>query len=518
MNSEVPTFNTTNRPDPTVETLVLYYPDRMNAVYTDTNSITAVDLTTKVNLLAANGQVNGEILDLGSYPDVVAAYAQWDANLGNPQSANFVARTLKSLIYSTLPAYPELKYIVLLGGDDIIPHRRIQDTVLVSNENEYPYYDSVAMRAAAQFNYYLSDDYYAASLPIAANGKEIYIPQYGIGRLVEEPQDIATMIDTFLAAPTLAPESALITGYDFLIDQAEEISTTISTQGVPTINALIDNTWTSQDFRDAAFDASTYDLISLNSHFDHFRFFPNDPNDVYATEFENTDNVRGKLIFSVGCHAGLNVPNAGTTLAFTGLDYAEAFAGKGATFIGNTGFGYGDGDLLAYSERLMLNFTQNLGFNPVPYQESTLPTVGLALTEAKQRYINELGNGAITNYDVKILEEMTLYGLPMLRIDMPVQSDVPPAGESVFAGDPLPLGGGPAQANTWEENLTFSYTAQNVNTAERTGTYYTIDGEDGLQTTGIDPFCRNEHQLQFGNGGCAWRFDGRRDVYRPVEL
>src|SRR5690606_17441697 len=140
-----------------------------------------------------------------------------------------------------------------------------------------------------------------------------------------------------------------------------------TSQGVQ-VDALIDNSWTAQDFRELAFDATAYDLVSLNSHFDHFRFFPNDPNDVLATEFDGTNNFAGRLVYSVGCHAGLNLFDSEASLSFTGADFAQMFARHGTTFVGNTGFGYGDGDLLAYSERLMLNFTENLGYNPVPGQ------------------------------------------------------------------------------------------------------------------------------------------------------
>lgn len=42
-------------------------------------------------------------------------------------------------------------------------------------------------------------------------------------------------------------------------------------------------------------------------------------------------------------------------------------------------------DLLAYSERLALNFTEELGYNPLPGNPDSLPTVGRAMMRAKQR-------------------------------------------------------------------------------------------------------------------------------------
>ncbi len=95
-----------------------------------------------------------------------------------------------------------------------------------------------------------------------------------------------------------------------------------------------------------------------------------------------------------------------------GLDWAQEFSGRGATFIGNTGFAYGDQDLLAYSELLMLNFVKYLGYKPGADQ----PTVGQALRQAKLAYYSSLAAGTLSMYDQKLLGEMTLYGLPMQAV------------------------------------------------------------------------------------------------------
>ena len=44
-----------------------------------------------------------------------------------------------------------------------------------------------------------------------------------------------------------------------------------------------------------------------------------------------------------------------------GRDWPQAFNMQQATFFGNTGYGYGDSDLVAYSELLMVNFVDALG-------------------------------------------------------------------------------------------------------------------------------------------------------------
>ena len=64
----------------------------------------------------------------------------------------------------------------------------------------------------------------------------------------------------------------------------------------------------------------------------------------------------------MGCHAGLNVPDAFLPAGRAAPDWAQTFAAaKGASvYLANTGFGYGDSDTVAYSEDLNARFAANL--------------------------------------------------------------------------------------------------------------------------------------------------------------
>ena len=165
--------------------------------------------------------------------------------------------------------------------------------------------------------------------------------------------------------------------------------------------------------------ASARGLNSLNSHFAHNRFFPNDTNNVYADEVtSSTTDFNNSLIFSVGCHSGLNVPDAYfPSSARDATDWPQAFGRRGASMVGNTGFGYADFGSDLYSSRLMVNFVDQLGL----FDNGAKPTTGRALMLAKQRYYNSLAPGSLSNYDEKVLGEMLLYGLPMLKISLPNQ-------------------------------------------------------------------------------------------------
>jgi hypothetical protein len=244
---------------------------------------------------------------------------------------------------------------------------------------------------------------------------------------VETPDEIFNTIDAYLNSPVLTPANAFVTGYDFLIDQANAITTSLTAQGVNNQTHLINDTWTAQIFSDTLFNMSVApDLMSLNSHFEHYRFFPNDANDIYATQIGAMPDFAGTLVFSVGCHSGLSVDDDGSLTVLTGTDWAQSFLRQQAMFVGNTGFGYGDTDLVAYSEQLMVNFVDALG----DWSEGP-QTVGQALVQAKQLYYNSLAAGTFSNYDEKVMSELTLYGLPMARINMPVTTTVPLKGYSV---------------------------------------------------------------------------------------
>ena len=135
------------------------------------------------------------------------------------------------------------------------------------------------------------------------------------------------------------------------------------------------------------------------------------------------------LIFSAGCHSGYTVVDAdGVPGVTVGLDWTEAFAKQGATLIAGTGYQYGDTDFLEYSEKLYADFARQLriGTGAVP--------VGRALLQAKQNYLN--GSPTLQGIDQKSVLEATLYGLPMLGVDLPGRLPVP-TDPSTASPDPV---------------------------------------------------------------------------------
>ncbi|MBK7181417.1 MAG: hypothetical protein IPH82_30275 [Chloroflexi bacterium] len=92
-------------------------------------------------------------------------------------------------------------------------------------------------------------------------------------------------------------------------------------------------------------------------------------------------------------------------------DFAQAFNGRGAAFIANTGFGYGDSDAVGY-----LKPARNLGQELV---NGSPLSIGEALMLAKQAYYTNVGYGAFSDYDEKVLSEWTLYGWAMMQAQLP---------------------------------------------------------------------------------------------------
>ena len=133
----------------------------------------------------------------------------------------------------------------------------------------------------------------------------------------------------------------------------------------------------------------------------------------------STVNLENALIFSAGCHSGYNIVNAdGVPNVTREPDWAQAFARKGATLIAGTGYQYGDTDFIEYSERLYLEFAKHLryGIGPVP--------VGKALVGAKQTYLENTAR--LRGIHEKSVLEATLFGLPMLKVNLPFGRTTPP--------------------------------------------------------------------------------------------
>ncbi|MAT95737.1 MAG: hypothetical protein CL608_01110 [Anaerolineaceae bacterium] len=421
------------------------------AVSNNTNTIILADtsrmsgdLTTmqaRLATFAARPEVNGVIVDVGSDARVAAANAQADLYPSCPFAKNLVAYSIKEIVDSYRELNP-LAYIVIIGNDDVIPFFRHPDQALLANERNYvpPVLDNTASQASLRLGYVLGQDRYGASIELSSKSDTLPIPDLAVGRLVETPAQVVTMLDAYLSTANGVvdtPDSALVTGYDFLADAANAVAGELSSGLGSSATTLITPrhiaptdpaSWTANDLRNLLL-TNRYDVSFLAGHFSAGSALAADYSTrLLASELAASSvDMTNALVFSAGCHAGYNIVNEHGVPGVTAEpDWGQAFASKGATLIAGTGYQYGDTDFIEYSERLYLTFSEELraGTGPV--------AIGQALAAAKQTYLMETQE--LRPLHEKSLIEATLFGLPMLKIDMP-------AGRGNPSGDPSVIGG-----------------------------------------------------------------------------
>jgi hypothetical protein len=538
-------------PDPTRRTLFVLDTDRMKAVYPQAEQAVTQILSRTLEM-AALPEVAGVVVDMSVVDNrdvLLQAYDTWDAEPSNPFYANFIAETIDSAITAATirnpsggqeqfdPPFPNIKYIVLVGGDAVLPFYRVPDFATVANESEYlPYLNDFiepqtgiidpdsALGGALRYRTILTDDIYGDDEPYQLPAHPLYVPDRAVGRLVESPADILAYLEQYVpeggftgGVPFVIDASgggAVVTGYDFLIDQAQAVTAAFAAMGfVPPVllRTLIDDSWNTDDLKAAWFDdefaafsatgtyttQAAFPLQSINGHFDHWEAIPADES---QTPFLSAQEIRApqpeanqplyfenRLCYSVGCHSGLNVEETALLPdvdadAFYNVDFPQAFLAQGGNWIGNTGYGYGDADLVGYSERLSLFFTREIGRNVTApdvddsdgdgddtEQVYVGQTIGAALARSKQQYIRNATY--LDVHDIKSLMVMTLYGLPFLRVKVPEPLPFP-AEEAVPA--PPPADVDVPDSGLVERLLTFRPQIDANGVITRTGNNYPI--------------------------------------------
>ena len=313
------------------------------------------------------------------------------------------------------------------------PFARLADGATDSNERDYGAStfagENNVEADALSLGYYFSDDPYASPQPLGVGSATLYSPQLAVGRLVESATEIESALTRFVnSGGDLDATADLTTGYSFLTSGAEAVSANLETNGLSP-ETLINESWSENDLDNALVASPTPGVDSLNAHFDFSRALPaadnasgQDTNLFTTTDIRNSlSSYGGRLLFSMGCHSGLDVDDAevGPDIGASGPvdDWAKTFADAGALWVGNTGYGYADTDTIAYSARLMAEFAGNL---------NQTVTIGEALTEAEQQYA--AGNAILSPYDLKALMESSLYGLPMYNLNHAGTPVTPPNG------------------------------------------------------------------------------------------
>jgi len=457
----------------------------------------------QANLSALATRTNGRVVNVGADARVHAAYVQAQAQPACVYAMNLQAEAIKAIVDGFRERNPGLAYIVLVGNDHAIPFFRYADNALLASEIEYspPVQDNSTSQASLKSGYTLSQDAYGAASEVSYKAGSLPVPDLAVGRLVETASDINRMLSAYLGTPAgfIKPANALVTGYDFLEDAANAVRDELQASlGAAAMDTLImdshlspedPSAWTANDLR-LHLLGSRHDLVFLAGHFSANSALAADyktrllAGEVFAsgTDFTNT------LVYSAGCHSGYNIVNAdGVPNVTEEPDWAQAFASKGATFIGGTGYQYGDTDFIEYSERLYLELTRQLRYGSGPV------SVGNALVQAKQAY---LANTALMRgIHEKAVLEATLFGLPMLQFDLPGRIPAPVdhsvvTDTTIFPDDPgLTLGLEYADLHVTPTFMEHSVALDQITSSGGTSTVnaFYLEGPDGIVVNPAEP-------------------------------
>lgn len=462
-----PTLSAEQRESKT--TLIVVNQERMAAIY---GATATSGMRERLDALAA--ATDGIVVPVESHPsiDARAAFDAWDDAPCSTTAANNVVDTVNRIVDDVRKGMKDLRNVVLVGPDDAMPQGRLPDFAVVENESHFA--DEIAFggkdtpvsRALRERNV-LSDDPYGDFDPQLWNGTYLHVPDVALGRLIESPAEINAQIDRFLD-PTvgreLNPRTSFVTGYDFLKDGAQSAFANLQPASPDGASSLISETWTAAQAA-AGINRSSAGFTSVNAHYDHYRSQPAAQYNGTSPDLLRTSQIAprpGSVAFTVGCHAGLNIENilaVGLDPQATKDDWAQAFTRANDLYMGNTGYGYGDTEAVAYSEFLTARVAFHLASGRV--------TAGQAQMFAKQDYAARIGFG--DDYDLKALHIYTFYGLPMWKTK--------PGGAEAPGVVPTAL---PDEQNVTLRSETVRVQPSFTRVDSTRGSFWTADGQEPL--------------------------------------
>jgi CSLREA domain-containing protein len=390
-------------------------------------ALTKPEFLAQLDLLAASTD-DGTVFDIANDPGILAAWNTWRGKPDCAALANVMSDAVRELIASFQTRSP-LEYLVLIGSDHVIPMRRVPDRAEVKREGDYDPPLKGSSEASLIGNWFLTDDFYGTTYPIARFDHDLYVPELATGRLVESVEDITAYIRAYREISGVAqPKRALASGYTFNSDLATYIADRLqSANGYKPadVDRLISDTWTAADMRAALFGTPRYGLYALNGHYNANRLQPADSSSLISSR-EIADvadgRFKGAVVESIGCHSGYDIVDADRAGNTQPVAFPEAWLSRGATLVGGTGYQYGETVVMKNTEELLAKLTQELGYandmNGAAWADGV--PIGKALRNAKLRYVNDLQS--VRGLDEKIIGVSTLYGVPNLRVVMPVRA------------------------------------------------------------------------------------------------
>ena len=386
--------------------------------------------TAQKNTLAAfvgRPEVSGVALDVSTAARVSAAKTQAGLNVQCPFAKNLIAAEIKAII----DGYPRptattagLQYVVLVGGDAVIPFFREIDTGAIAGERLWggpPYDDDTASQAAIRRGYVLSQLRYGAVAELAVKDRSVPVADVAVGRLVETASEVTGMLQAYLDIPSgtgtyPVTTSPLVTGYGNMLDGSQAIQAELEAGTGKAADTLYHaggpndpGAWTADDLRAKLF-GTRHDLTFLAWHASQAAGLAAD----YKTRLPCSEiaasgvDMKNTVTFAQACHYGTNAPDADLLSVSPRPDCPQSYAQKKATLITGTAFQYFDTDIVDFGERAYREFAHQL-------RDPAQPSIGQALTRALTVYI---ANSPLGGTHEKQYLETTLYGLPQLKLTL----------------------------------------------------------------------------------------------------
>ncbi len=183
--------------------------------------------------------VGGSIIDVRS-----DAWTAWDDNTCDPAAANAVAEDVRAAVQKAL-SNGDYEYVVVVGGDDVIPFLRVVDETTYANETQYVSSSFLApgqpLFASKAGGFNLTDAHLTDEVPTPWRGRSLWVGDLPTSRLVETEVEIADQVDAYLTSGGLADlgKTALVTGSEFFDDGAEAVAAALEDGGA-TVDRIID--------------------------------------------------------------------------------------------------------------------------------------------------------------------------------------------------------------------------------------------------------------------------------------
>ena len=419
-----------------VDTLILTDYDRMEDLGYSHADVVALenDINNLIGLPSSTTNMTAVHKDLSddAPSEVQTARTTWDSNENSVANTDGYVTAIDNYIESLKQgSYPNLQYVILVGAHEVIPMkaRDTDDMDTPYRESEWAddlpqtsgyFYSLYHDPGANNFGHYLTDSVYG-DLSYIDNGygaDNELIPELAVGRLVETPSQISTLLQNYIASNgTLSRNNmAAIGSWDYK-DGAQQAA---DHMGATADTALIQDGFTSSQVP-PKINAHDH-IVYIGGHGDYNWMTTRRWDQGFMAghtaaqgDTEELGNLPDAVIVASGCHNGVNFGNK-LYHDYTGnTDYGEfpeRFANKEVgIYLGSTGYtwisGSGSSSNAAntgWSEKLATHFVNHL------LNDGMWTTAGQAYKAAVNEYVSDYGG--VGNPHRRVLAIATLYGIP----------------------------------------------------------------------------------------------------------